>query len=278
MTARVSRSGLASMASLAALIPLFETPAAAQDQAVLSSRQEFELSFTTGADTSVGDYGGFQETNILVIPFSLRAKRGPFRVSATVPYVRIDGPASIVAAGGGESEPIVINPFLPGPRQVRKGLGDVNLAVTWSLPSRLPGGVEVDLSARVKLPTSSRRKALGTGKTDFTVMAEASRRVGIVTPFVTFGYRMPGNLAGVELKNVPIASVGASVPVGNLVAIASYDYSGASSRFSFDSHGLFTALSGPVGDRLNLTTYGTVGVTEGAPNYGLGVVVSFRIF
>lgn len=268
----------AAVISLAALISLVATPAAAQDRAELTARDAFELSFTTGADTSLGDYGAFQETNILVVPFSLRAKQGPFRLSATIPYLRIDGPASIVAAGGGESDPVILNPFLPVPREVRKGFGDLNLGVTWSLPSDLPGGLEVDLTARVKLPTSSRRKALGTGKTDFSVMAEASRPFGIVTPFVAVGYRMPGDPDGFDLKNIPTASFGASVPLGNLVAIASYDYSGATSRFSRDSHSVFAALSGPIGDRLSLTTYGTVGISEGAPDYGLGVLVSFRIF
>ncbi len=264
--------------ALCLLTSLAAAPAAAQDQMALQPRAPFELSFTTGADTSQGDYGAFSPTNILVVPFSLRARSGPFRLSATIPYLRIDGPAGIVAAGGGESGPIIINPSLPMPREVRKGLGDLNLGATWSLPSGLPGGVEVDLSARVKLPTSARRKALGTGKTDFTVMAEASRPVGIVTPFVSLGYRMPGDTEGSRLRNIVTASVGASVPVGDLVAIVSYDYSGASSRLSRDSHGVFAALSGPIGKRLSLTTYGTVGISEGAPDYGLGVLVSVRIF
>lgn len=276
MNRRVPISALAAPA-LAALLCLASAPAAAQDTA-LARGDAFELSFTTGADTSVGDYGAFEETNILVVPLSLRAKRGPFRVSATIPYLRIDSPAGIVAAGGGESEPVVINPFLPGPREVRKGLGDLNVGVTWSLPSRLPGGVEIDLSARVKLPISSRRKALGTGKTDFTVRAEASRPLGIVTPFVAVGYRMPGDPDGFDLRKTFTASAGASVPVGRLIAIVSYDYSGASSRLSRASHSVFTALSGPIGPRLNLTAYGTVGLTEGAPDYGLGVLVSVRIF
>lgn len=264
--------------AFAALIFLTAAPAAAQDQMALETRDAFRLSFTTGADTSVGDYGAFQETNILVVPFSLRAKRGPFRLAVTIPYLRIDGPGGIVAAGGGESGPIIINPFAPVAREVRKGFGDLNLGVTWSLPSTLPGGLEIDVTARIKLPTSARRKALGTGKTDYMIMAEVSRRVGIVTPFVTLGYRMPGDPAGADLRNLVTGSVGASVPLGEIVAIASYDYSGASSRLSRPSQSFFAALSGPIGDRLSLTTYGTVGLTEGAPNYGLGVLVSFRIF
>lgn len=253
-------------------------PAAAQDQMAPRTGSPFELSFTTGADTSVGEYGAFQGTNILVVPFSLRAKSGPFRVSATIPYLRIDGPVGIVASGGGDSGPIIIDPRIPSPREVRNGLGDLNLGATWSLPSNLLGGFEVDISGRVKLPTSSKRKALGTGKTDFTVMAEASRAVGIVTPFVSLGYRMAGDPAGADLRNMVTASVGMSVPLGSLVAIASYDYSGASSRFSKDSHGFFAALSGPLSDRLSLTTYGTVGLSEGAPEVGLGVLLSVRLF
>lgn len=234
------------------------------------------VSFTAGADYSVGDYGGPANTKILVVPFSLRAKTGPLRISATLPYLRIDGPGNIV--GGGDGGPIVIDPNDPTPREVREGLGDLSLAATYSLPSEALGGFEVDLGARVKLPTSSERKRLGTGKTDFAVSVDVARPVGAITPFVNVGYRMPGDPDGVELKNTFTTSVGATVSAGSTTLIASYDYSEASSALAKDSHSLFGGLSVPVSERFSLIGYGTGGLSEGAADYGVGLLLSAKLF
>lgn len=263
----------ASIAALAAM--LVAVPAAAQDRNAARRTDRIGLSFTTGADYSVGDYGGPSDTKILVVPFSLRAKTGALRVSATVPYLRIDGPGNIV--GGGEGGPIIIDPNAANPRQVREGLGDLSLGATYSLPPEGLGGFEVDVGARVKLPTSSSRERLGTGKTDFAVSLDVSRPIGSVAPFVTVGYRIPGDPDGFDLRNTVSTSVGSTFQLGSVTAIASYDYSGATSRLSEDSHSLFGALSGPVAKGLNLTGYSTVGFSEGAPDFGVGLLVSIDL-
>jgi opacity protein-like surface antigen len=253
-------------------------PAAAQEtQANQALRRDKSVgvTLTTGADYSVGRYGGTADTKILVVPFSLRAKTGPFRFSATIPYLRIDGPGNIV--GGGDTGPIVIDPNAPSPRQVRQGVGDLSLGVAYSLPSAALGGFDVDLGARVKLPTSSRSRGLGTGKTDFAVSADISRSIGNVSPFVTVGYRIPGKPAGLNLRNSFTGSVGTTVTAGKAVAILSYDYAGRTSAQSIDSHSLFGALSGPVAGGLTLTGYGTVGLSQGAPDYGVGLLASVKI-
>lgn len=95
---------------------------------------------------------------------------------------------------------------------------------------------------------------------------------------MTVGYRIPGDPAGIDLRNSVTASVGTSIVSGSLVAIASYDYSGATSALSEDSHSLFGALSGPITTGLNLTGYTTVGLSEGAPDFGVGLLITAKIF
>jgi hypothetical protein len=265
-----------SLALAAGIAAISAVPATAQEARSLPRSAAPGFSFTTGADYSTGDYGAGESTRILVVPFNVRATSGPFRLSATLPYLRIDGPANIV--GGGEGAPIVIDPNDPSPRQVREGLGDVTLGATYSLPSEMLGGFAVDLGGRVKLPTSSQRKRLGTGKTDFTVYTDISRPIGNVAPFVTVGYRMPGDPEGIDLRDTFTASVGTSVISGSLVAIGSYDYSGATSPLSEDSHSLFGALSGPISNRLNLTGYSTIGLSNGAPDFGVGLLITATVF
>ena len=253
---------------------LCASPAAAQQGGVLRRDRSLGLSLTSGVDFSSGDYGAPARTDIIVVPFSLRAKKGPFRLTATLPWLRLDGPANIV--GGGEDGPIVIDPNAPSPQRVRKGLGDVSLGFDYAIPSDSLGGLEVDLGLRLKLPTSSRSRGLSTGKTDIGIVADISRPLGRVSPFLTLGYRIPGDPQGIDLRNSATVSAGTSLTFGKLVAIGAYDYSGATSRLGFDSHSLFGALAGPLAKRVTLTGYGTVGLSRGAPDHGLGLLVTVR--
>ena len=228
------------------------------------------LTATTGIDYSRGDYGTPSDTEILVVPLSLRYKTGQLRLTATMPWLRIDGSSAIVGDGAGG---VVIDPNAP--RTVRSGFGDLTLGAAWAIPEeRL--GLGLDLSARVKLPTAKASRGLGTGATDVTLGAEVSKQLGAVTPFVNVGYRMPGDAPGINLHNAWTASGGASVMLGRSVLIASYDYRQATSPFSQDSQELFGAFSTPVGQRLNFTLYGSAGLSKGAPDFGVGSMIGVR--
>ena len=258
----------------AAMAIIFASSAAAQQGRALRRDRSLGLSLTTGADFSSGDYGASARTDILVVPFSLRAKKGPIRITATIPWLRLDGPANIV--GGGEDGPIVINPNPLVPRRVREGLGDVSLGLDFALPSAGLGGLQIDFGLRLKLPTAAKSRGLSTGKTDIGVVADISRPIGNLSPFLTLGYRMPGDPQGFELRNTVTVSAGTSATFGRFVAIGAYDYAGATSPLSFDSHSLFGALAAPLAKRVILTGYGTIGLSRGAPDYGLGLLVTFR--
>jgi len=264
-----------SIRSLLLLGIVSAAPALAQQQdRAIDRSKPLGLSFTTGADYSVGDYGAAANTKILLVPFSLRATTGRLRLSATLPWLRIDGPGYIV--GGAEGGPIVIDPNSPAPRTVRSGIGDVTFGATYGLLQQDKAGIDLDIGARVKLPTASRSKGLSTGKTDVSVSADISRSFGNVTPFVTLGYRMPGDPTGFDLKNSASVSVGSSFVAGKSVVIVSYDYSGRTSAFSDPSHSLFGALAVPVTKRITLTGYGTAGLSNGAPDYGVGMLLTLK--
>lgn len=231
------------------------------------------LSFTTGLDYSEGDYGSASDTEIIVVPVTARFKTGDVRFSASLPWLRIKGASSIV--GGGDGGPIIIDPNAP--RATRSGLGDLTLGVNWALPEeRL--GFGLDLGARIKVPTASESRGLGTGKVDTSVSAELSKTFGNVTPFVSAGYRFPGDPDGFELQNAFYGSAGASVVAGKSVIIASYDYREATSALSHDSEELFGAFSTPFSKRINFTLYGSAGLSDGAPDYGVGAMLTFKAF
>lgn len=232
------------------------------------------LSVTTGVDYSSGDYGTGIDTEIIVVPFTARYKTGDLRFSAALPWLRIDGASSIV--GGGDGGPVVIDPNAP--RTTRSGLGDVTLGVNWALPEeRL--GFGLDFGARVKLPTASESKGLGTGKADASLSAELSKSFGNVTPFVSAGYRFVGKPEGLDLNDAWFGSAGASVVAGRRsVLLASYDYRQARSPLIKDSQELFGAFSTPLSSSLNFTLYGSKGLSDGAADYGVGAMITLKAF
>jgi hypothetical protein len=233
---------------------------------------DFKFSLTTGADFSSGDYGLPLKTNILVAPLALRVVTGRFRLSAAIPYLRIDSPGGVVV--GPDGNPL---PGVPAASGVRSGIGDLSLGATYALLQESDSGVSVDVGGRVKFPTSAKSKGLGTGKTDFSGSVDISRTFGAITPFVTLGYRVLGDPAGYNLRSGPTASIGASAPVGKAVFITSYDYSRAASPLAKDSHELFGAFSGPVARNLALTGYGTAGLSKGAPDFGVGLLLTAKL-
>jgi hypothetical protein len=251
---------------IAALASLAQ-PALAQEDGAQNS-----LSVTTGVDFSSGDYGTDQTTDILVVPFSVRYAAGDWRFNATLPYLQIDGASSVVGGGGG---PIVIDPDAPPSR--RDGLGDVFLGATYSALREETAGLNLDVGAAIKVPTASREDGLGTGEVDYSVSADVSKSFGDVIPFVTLGYRVPGEPVGIDLKSSMSASAGATVIVGANVVILSYDYRQSSSALVDDAQDLFGAFSGPWGEDLNWTVYGSAGLSEGSPDFGVGLMLSLDV-
>lgn len=227
-----------------------------------------DLSITTGVDYSSGDYGTGIDTNILVVPVSARVSTGDLRFSASIPYIRIDGAGSIV---GGDGGPIVVDPDTPSSK--RSGIGDLTLGMNYAIPEdRI--GLGIDFGARLKLPTA--KDGLGTGKTDVSFSGELSRTFGTITPFVQAGYRIMGDPEGVDLDNVLFGSAGASVSLGRSVVLASYDYRQATTDLVEDSQEVFGAVSTPLSKALNLTFYGSAGLSDGAPDYGIGAMVTIK--
>lgn len=247
--------------------------AAALASPAVAQTSDPSLSVTTGIDYSSGDYGTGVDTEIIVVPITARYKTGDLRLSAAVPWLRIDGASSIV--GGGDGGPVVIDPNAP--RTTRSGLGDLTLGVNWALPEeRL--GFGLDFGARVKLPTASESKGLGTGKADASLSAELSKSFGNVTPFVSAGYRFVGKPEGLDLNNAWFGSAGASVVAGKSVFLASYDYREARSALTEDSQEVFGAVSTPLSSSLNFTLYGSKGLSDGAADYGVGAMITFKAF
>ena len=233
------------------------------------------LTATAGLGYSIGNYTAPTTTDILVAPLGLRYATGPFRLTATLPYLRVASVGTLLSTAGG---PIVIAPGDPNARKrARDGFGDLQLGVTYTLPASMTGAWLIDLTARAKVPTARRSIGLGTGEADAFVSTEISREFGRLAPFVNVGYRFLGDPPGFKLRNPISTSIGASYQIGKTFLIGSYDYTRATTRLVPDAHELFGGVSGPAIGRLTWTAFGTAGLSQGAPDYGVGMLFSFKV-
>src|ERR1700759_1313320 len=123
------------------------------------------LTGTFGVNYSDGNFGTDKDTNVLLDLPTLSAEIGNFQFSASMPYMRISGRGLVVFDAVGNPVVINRNPLLPP--DVRRGFGDLNLGVTYSIPPEVLNGWKVSVTERVKAPVASGRKRLSTGAVDY---------------------------------------------------------------------------------------------------------------
>jgi hypothetical protein len=208
---------------------------------------------------------------ILYVPFTLKWESSRFQLRATVPYIRIDGPGSVL---GGPEGGIVIGPAT-GPAVTESGIGDVIVAATYNLyPGTGTDRPFVELTAKAKMPTADETRGLGTGEADYTIQADIFRVFGNVTPFAMIGYRFRGDPTGLPLEDGIVTSGGLSIKVSDSVSFgASYDYREAATLLGNSVSELSPFVTVKAGTNWSLNAYGVLGFTDGSPNSGGGLQI-----
>jgi len=115
-----------------------------------------------------GDYGEGDDTDIFYTAGTIKRYLDKGDVTLTIPYIDIsddgvtfiDGGAEAVAGASGGS-----------------GLGDIILKGRYYAIEQDGPLPYIDLVGSIKFPTADEDKGLGTGETDFTMMAEFARRL-----------------------------------------------------------------------------------------------------
>lgn len=246
------------------------------------------VQLATGFDWSEGDYGTTPDTSILYVPTTLSYRWDGFpltplafdelEIAVTVPYMRVIGPAVVV-----DGAPVVADtPAAARTRVtsgVRDGIGDVVTRVTWSwFPGPESARPVLELGLRVKAPTASTAKGLGTGEVDTSLQFGLAKSMGNVSLFGHAGYRFLGDPPGFNLRDGAFASVGGSWRAGeHFGAGLLYDWRDASVATARDAHELvpFAWIDFPHGFRIG--PYGVFGFSNGSPDVGAGLQLSVRI-
>ncbi len=258
--------------------------AAALLLAVSAAHAEDGLALGIGADYSSGDYGTTTTTEIWSVPLSARYTSGDWTWKASLPWVRVSGDAGVLPGlgnvgnvnpkgrgrghgGGSEIVPIA------GDSGSATGLGDLRLSGTYSFPST--GATGVDLTANVKVATADEDKGLGTGATDYGLALDLYRDFNGTTLFGGAGYTVLGDSDFIDTDSVWNANIGVSRAVGNGSLGVMYDWRAAATTTADDRSEVTGFYSINSSDSAKWQFYATKGLSDGSPEWGAGVSLTY---
>ncbi len=295
MTALNTSGRLLAMTILAAGF----APSSAFAQTADSSASETAVSMSVGANYTTGDYGDVEDTAVLSVPVSLRVRTGNFNVRVTVPWVRLDGPGSLIDSGlddggssggsgrgrgrggsgsnsgSGSGVDIGDDDNDPLNNGVTSGLGDVTVAASYEL--QLTRNVWLDTTGRVKLPTASQSRRLGTGQIDVTAGADLVTEVGGVTLYAGGRRRFVGNSATTNYRDVWGAGLGMSARASDNITLgADLDWQQSVTAGNGASRDITVWSSFRVAGPVRLRVFAGTGLSTNSHDFTGGASLTYR--
>jgi len=232
-----------------------------------------ELSLITGLDTSIGKYGGTDSTVVRYLPVTIKYEQERSTFKATLPYVSITSSSNVIIDQDGN----IISSGAAGARVTQSGPGDVVASWAYSLIDQPQHGWLMDTTLKVKLPTGDKSKGLSTGEYDYSVLADFYFLAGKWMPFLTLGYRMPGNPPGGSLQNTWMGSLGAGYKFSQTDSAGfMLDARQASSASSVGSRELTGYWVHKFTPETKLQLYAVKGFSDASADYGLGAMVTHK--
>ncbi len=250
---------------------LFATPLP-----VFADTDSGRFRITTGAEYSSGDYGGDKSVDEWYVPLTAKYLTGPWVLRLTVPYLEVKAPTGTVVTGGGGGDVVVPG---TGPRKTEQGLGDIIAGVTYRdvLNTERSADLAVDLTGKVKFGTADEDKGLGTGENDYTVQTDVYKFIDRFTPYATLGYRYRGDPPGANLDNGWLFALGTMYDLSDRLGWSlDYYFREASVADADDPQELTAGVAYRITRTENLRGYVIKGLSDGSPDWGLGLMVTFR--
>lgn len=232
------------------------------------------LSTSSGVSHWRGEFGLDANSKITAVFLNIAARDGPMRVDVTLPWMDVRSSGMVFAGINGT--PLVVAAQDGQPRTRRHGVADISVGVAWLALKQEVVGLDLDLSARTKLPISATSTQLSTGKSDAYFGFEVSRSFGMVTPAARLGYRIFGDPAEWEIRDGLTGSAALVVQAGPGTFLSlSYEYAERTSAFITDSHAVVLGGSARLYDRLRLNAFASAGMSSGAPALAGGLSITF---
>lgn len=212
-----------------------------------------------------GDFGANRDTTWSSVVVGTRWTNDNTSIQITLPYIYVKSPG--VVFSGFDGTPLVMLPDSGGPSTDRDGIGDPTVSVSQDISA---GNFDLRTTGRVKIPVQD-FGAVSTGEFDWSVSAEISRNFGQVTPFIGAGHRWYGDPSGWTIRDGFTGSAGLGFSVGEGAAAISYEFAETTSDFISDAHEIIAVYDAPVSDRFRIASFASVGLSEGAPDFGVGI-------
>ncbi len=230
------------------------------------------LQLGVGLDYSEGTYGDTRATRITVVPVSAKFVTGPFALRVAIPYIFLSGPGSVIdtGAGGGSVQG-------GGTSRSVRGFGDATVSATYTIELKR-NDLFLDVSGKIKIPTGSTDKLLGTGLTDVTPSASLTKVAGPITFYVQGRRRFAGRSINFPVRDVWGAAGGVVVRASKAVRLGiDYDWQQSSYRLRPPISALTGSATIRLSKALRLQVYGDVGLTSNSLAQGGGVQLLWRI-
>lgn len=265
----VRMHGAVRLAALALVLLATAVPGAAEE------REHYQLKI--GSFYDQGDFGTSRTTRTFFAPVTLKYLGERFDLGLTTGYLRVDSPGGVTLI---EGEPVA-GATARGARRVDDGISDTVLKLRYFLlDDRGPGTLSLGLTpfAKLKFPTADRDKDLGTGEFDFTLGVEWDKQIGSgYFLFGDAGYAWIGSPPGQDLRNRPIISAGIGRRVTERLTLSSFIewkrslVSGRDDPVEIDG-----VLSYKLTPTLTASPIVFVGLTNGAPDFGIGLELAWK--
>lgn len=240
------------------------------------NRWQFKAGFTY----EEGDFGTDVTTKTLYAPFTIRYLGDQFDLGLTVPYIDQETSRSVTVVGGVPTRIRGRGATTDTVKQSASGLGDVILKARFFLLDD-PGSASpipaVSPFYRVKFPTADEDEGLGTGEFDHGFGLEFDKAIEDYFLFAHVAYTVIGEPPGTDLNNRFSAGGGVGRRfLKDLSASVSLAWQQSLVDGGDDPVDLFFDLSWRVLQDLNVSPFASFGLTEGSPDYGVGLEVSYR--
>ncbi len=276
------------------MVPLGgNSPASAADPSSTNGTPPPDYHWQVGVTPTYtsGSYGTDTRTNIFYLPFSVKRLFPDGDITLVIPYVQIEGTGAVrlvdgvgtrtgssqgSGSGTGKGKKVAETP--QGTASSSSGLGDVILRGRYYLVEETSTIPLIAVTARVKMPTASADEGLGTGKFDEGFGVESSKKLSERwRGFVDGGYTFIGDPDGVNFRNRWWYDIGAGYDVNQKWNLSLYyeEYRAVVTTVNNARDLFFTALFKPTSDLRGSGSL-LVGLSNGAPNYGLTAGLSYR--
>ena len=251
---------------------------------------------------SSGNFGTGTTSEFVYAPVSIRRFFRDGDVSVVIPFVSVTSNGSATLVGGQPTSTLPEECFRrsgtefrfdkpecvallnasqragAGQKETHSGLGDIILRGRYYAVEEKEYVPLIALTARIKVPTASESRGLGTGALDHGYGVEISKLLG--DKWITFldgGYNFIGNPDGRELQNQYWFDVGGGhyLTKSFLVSVYYEEYrSLVANRVNIRD--VFFAFNYKLSDAVRLNGGVTVGLSNSAPDYGVSLGTSYR--